>query len=178
MKKLILVVILMIPMVATLAHAEVPHIFKSGDLVSSVKMNENFAAVDKQVTVRSKGSAKSLTNSAASEILSVTCNADETLISATCSSFHMDFNSSTTNFGVVWACDIVGNTAMGMANGGLMTYSSYKYGPPFTVYAVCAGPAASTSAKAMTQAEPQPAELSPEAEETRQKLESMRMMMK
>ena len=76
--------------------------------------------------------------STGSEIVSVSCNADEIITGGTCEATSENMNSDTTNWGVVHACDIADNFILGNGYADFILYDPNKYGPAFTVHAVCA----------------------------------------
>jgi|GEM_PF-6024601 len=124
----------------------VPNTFTNGETISSSKMNDNFTSLEGAVntaitnvsiTQRSNGSSHNISNNMGSEVVTQTCATDEILFGGTCSCFHSNNDSTTTNFGVLAYCDIVGNAILGTCFSEALTYSSFKYGPAVTVNASC-----------------------------------------
>ncbi len=147
-------------------------IAENGNKVVIIPMGKSSTSTLNTV-VRSQVSSRNTANYIGSEIVISSCSVGEVLTGATCSSFSDNFNSSTTNFGVVWTCEIVGNSVLGVALASDLAMSVSKYGPPVTVYAVCASTAASTK-MAMKQVE----EISPEVNTLQVKMEnSLKQMM-
>jgi len=90
-------------------------------------------------TIRTNYSDKGTSyGSIGSEIVSVACNADELITGGTCQAISDNMNSDTTNWGVVDVCSIVDNSIIGSGVAWTMLHDPNKYGPAFTVYAVCA----------------------------------------
>ncbi|SHH63448.1 carbohydrate-binding protein [Desulfofustis glycolicus] len=89
------------------------------------------------VTLRWAEFPQNTASSITSEFGTVECNVGETLISATCSAAAPSFDNSTTNYGVLWTCDIAGNTAYGASSADALFFDDTLYGPPITIYAVC-----------------------------------------
>jgi hypothetical protein len=98
--------------ITSIVHAGeiVPNTFSSGDTVSASKMNDNFSelefyllgAVDYlTITVRENSDSNNSTFWGVSDVVIVTCNVDELLVGGNCTSDHDDFNSSTTNYGII-----------------------------------------------------------------------------
>jgi hypothetical protein len=56
-----------------------------------------------------------------------------------------NFNSSTTNFGVINSSAPAGNSYLGGCYADALSYSTLKFGPAITVFAVCAYSANATS---------------------------------
>jgi hypothetical protein len=82
-----------------------------------------------------------------------------------------NFNSSITNWGVINASFPSGNSFIGSCYADALTYSSAKFGPPVTVYAVCLQAASSGVAAIPAQGQPQQGQPS---QETLLLLESLR----
>lgn len=64
------------------------------------------------------------------------CLNGETLTGGSCSASSTRHDSSITNWGVLWICDIVGNSIIGASVADHLG-DNRKYGPPITVNAVC-----------------------------------------
>lgn len=153
-----------------------PYTFANGAPADANQVNANFDTVYQQtnrnssdiaVAVRSVNLRKVIvsrpynaTNYIGSEVPNAACGAGEVLTGGSCSCTHDSFSAATTNYGLVWTCDFIGNSVLGMCGANSTVMSTYKFGPPITVTAVCASvtPVGSSLAKTTDYLDPHQAE--------------------
>lgn len=140
--------------VAVAGNISKPYTFSNGGTADANQVNANFDTIYQQTNVNSANIATAVKsvkfrnvtasyaynagNYIGSLVPVAACGTGEVLTGGTCSCSHASFNSATTNFGLLWNCDMVGNAVLGMCGTNAIVYSSAKYGPPITVTAVCA----------------------------------------
>lgn len=83
--------------------------------------------------------------SCCSEVVTATCPTGSIMTGGGVRCNSDAFNSATTNFGVINASTPAGNSYLGACTSEGITYSTLKYGPAVTVYAVCAYSVPATS---------------------------------
>ena len=96
-----------------------------------------YAASEFIQTTRSTTSNYNTSLSAGSEAVVATCLANEYLTGGTCSCYSGEFDSSTTNSGTVFVCEVAGNHIVGACTADYGIWDDLKYGPPITVHAIC-----------------------------------------
>lgn len=98
--------------------------------------NSNITGISSRIV--SSGSAYYASGANVSALSVTSCAADEYITGGSCSCTHANFNSTTTNWGVVNYCSPVGNSMVGSCFADAITYNQYKFGPPITTYSICA----------------------------------------
>lgn len=139
---------------AALATITKPYTFSNGATADANQVNANFNTVYQQTNVNTANIATAInsitarkvnvsspynsSNFVASQALTAICGTGEVLTGGSCSCTHSSMNTATTNYGLVWGCETIGNSIVGMCGTNAITYSQTKYGPPITITAVCA----------------------------------------
>ena len=132
----------------------VPNTFSAGEVISASEMNANFNSLEQAINTVSSDLSQAIntvystirwiedpagnTFASSSDTATATCLANEVITGGTCSCTATNFNSSISNWGSVWFCDIVGKSVIGVCASRDLLYDSNKYGPPIKVYAICA----------------------------------------
>jgi hypothetical protein len=83
--------------------------------------------------------------SCCSEVATATCPTESIMTGGGVQCSSDNFNSSTTNFGVINSSAPAGNSYLGGCYADALSYSTLKFGPAITVFAVCAYSANATS---------------------------------
>lgn len=157
MKTLIIVIsVLLVPMsayaVETYIELIVPNTFVAGETATAEAVNSNFTllanAINKmqttpttsiETTRRKKFSAKNTENTSTSEILSVFCLDEEILIGGGCECYSENYDRIMSNWwSALNVCRPFNNGYAGYCLVGYADWDPDKYGPPITVYAICA----------------------------------------
>ena len=89
-------------------------------------------------TIRTEYSNYNTTNSFYSEVIFVSCLSGEVLTGGSCDCFTNDWNADTTNYGWVDGCGPAGNSMVATCSTGIADVDLQLWGPPVSVYAICA----------------------------------------
>ena len=144
---------------------EVPNQFSSGGTASASEVNQNFNALADainsnggdidilysavnnmglvtQIYFSTSDGNTEITNLSA--IVIATCPEDTLLVGGSVACNSADFDSTTTNFGVVSISDIADNSIIGACSADALLFRDGLYGPPVTANAVCLSYGANT----------------------------------
>lgn len=153
---IIVILILLAPMsayaVETYIELIVPNTFVAGETATAEAVNSNFTALANAInkmqtntttsietTTRHVVSDKNTDRTTTSELLSVSCLSGEILISGGCECYSENYDQVMSNY---WAslhtCRPFSNGYSGYCLVGYADWDPDKYGPPITVYAICA----------------------------------------
>lgn len=159
MKKFIYIGLLLMNSALIAGEVGTLNTFTSGTQAKASEVNENFSAVKNAVnnnaanitqlfssalsiiTTTKPTSSFDLNPSTifVSEVAAASCLTDELLVGGSCSCNSNNFDSSTTNFGMVMFCSAVGNSYIGACATPLSDANLLKAGSPITVTAICLG---------------------------------------
>jgi len=119
------------------------------DTVDGLHASELGGSSNLTTIVRMNYSSYDSSNNFGSEVITASCFSGEVLTGGGCDCWgNYTWNASTTNYGQMNSCAPAGNSMIGSCFTSVSDASLLKFGPPVTVYAVCAPSTLPSSAQA------------------------------